>query len=429
VSVELWHATLHFRAYDPSSGAVVRTNTPAFGFWGVASQLLDALGCASTPLDPALRLEPRRSRWQLRALSVTSLDTANVTIESLRGTASAVATLAVAEVTVRIVDRVASNGFVCAENTDKRRRRAGVAALKAKRYKIVAGVTSVLGARAALRGRMRDNKPKSIADFAALRFAADLDTPLKAEPLPLSTWGDEIRNLVAAPRSMLIKKVLLREASDGQTAWPARTAMFIIDFSTAPDELRHQRINERATVMLHRHAIDVNEIPVAVHGAALWISPGCGNLFDEEQAFVQSRDLQNKSNITEGGIDGQIHMDGAMLARVLMSQDADARSARKAIQAAVQAFRAIRIDRVSKAKMLWRNRARKRLMRLLPWLERTSRTVQGSGLLTANHQSTDIDQSILTLRAHAERTRPQGRANAFDAVISRIRYLRHLARR
>ena len=352
-----------------------------------------------------------------------------MTLESLRGTASAVATLAVAEVTVRIVDRVASNGFVCAENTDKRRRRAGVAALKAKRCKVVAGVASVLGARAALRGRTRDSKPKSIADFAALRFAADLDTPLKAEPLPLSTWGNDIRKLIAAPRSISIKKVLLREASDGQTVWPAKTAMFIIDFSTAPDELRHQRINERATVMLQRHAIDVNEIPAAVRGAALWISPGRGNLFDEEQAFVQTRDLQNKSNVTQEGIDGQIHMDGATLARVLMSQDADARLARKAIQAAVQAFRAIRIDRVSKAKMLWRNRARKRLMRLLPWLERTSRTVQGSGLLTANHQSTDIDQSILTLRAHAERTRPQGRANAFDAVISRIRYLRHLARR
>ena len=428
MSVELWHATLHFRAYNPSSGATVRTNTSAFGFSGVASQLLGALGCAPIPLDPGLRLEPRRSRWQLRALSVTSLDTANVTLESLRGTASAVATLAVAEVTVRIVDRVASNGFGCAENTDKRRRRAGVAALKAKRCKVVAGVASVLGARAALRGRTRDSKPKSIADFAALRFAADLDTPLKAEPLPLSTWGNDIRKLIAAPRSISIKKVLLREPSDGQTVWPAKTAMFIIDFSTAPDELRHQRINERATVMLQRHAIDVNEIPAAVHGAALWISPGRGNLFDEEQA-VQTRDLQNKSNVTQEGIDGQIHMDGATLARVLMSQDADARLARKAIQAAVQAFRAIRIDRVLKAKVLWCNRARKRLMRLLPWLERTSRTVQGSGLLTANHQSTDIDQSILTLRAHAERTRPQGRANAFDAVISRIRYLRHLARR
>ena len=131
-----------------------------------------------------------------------------MTLESLRGTASAVATLAVAEVTVRIVDRVASNGFVCAENTDKRRRRAGVAALKAKRCKVVAGVASVLGARAALRGRTRDSKPKSIADFAALRFAADLDTPLKAEPLPLSTWGNDIRKLIAAPRSISIKKVL-----------------------------------------------------------------------------------------------------------------------------------------------------------------------------------------------------------------------------
>ena len=285
---------------------------------------------------------------------------------------------------------------------------------EAKRCKIVAGVASVLGARAALRGKLQEHRPKLIADFAALRFAADQDVPLKTEPLPLSTWGDELRKLISAPRGVPIKKVVL-----GGFLWPSKTAIFVVDFSKTPDEVKNQRINARATALIQCHAVDTNEIPIAVYGAALWISPGRGNLFDDNHKSMQNPDTQFPNAIRGGSIDG------ATAARALMAQDADARAARKAIHAAVQAFREIRIERVMKAKTLWRKQARSRLKRLLPWLERARRAVRGSGILTVSDQS-DYYKCIRALRAHAENSTPQNRSDVFDTAVSRIRHCQYL---
>ena len=177
----------------------------------------------------------------------------NTTISILKTLACAAASLAINEAVVLIIEHVSANASV--DTADKHRRRVGIAALKAKRRKIVAGVASVLGARAVLRGKIREADPTMTADFAALRFAADMDTPLKTESLSLSTWGDEIRKLISAPRGITVRKILLQGNKESTFLWPKKTAIFIIDYYPATsDEAKLQRINERATTLVQQHS-------------------------------------------------------------------------------------------------------------------------------------------------------------------------------
>ena len=109
-----------------------------------------------------------------------------------------------------------------------------------------------------------------------------------------------------------------------------------------------------------------------------------------------------------------------MIAHTLASQDTDATAARKANCRAQNHIKATRLDQVNIAKNQWRDVAERRLLALLPWMERASRVTKGSGGLVRCHHPHTIT-CLSTLQVHAEASLQRAHGDVFDAVTSMIR--------
>mmetsp|Transcript_27650 Transcript_27650/g.85409 ORF Transcript_27650/g.85409 Transcript_27650/m.85409 type:complete len:395 (-) Transcript_27650:1865-3049(-) len=367
VHAELQTLTLRFLAYHPKSSASLVATT-------AIPDVLLAL------------LTPRSDRYPLPSSECrTSLEG---TVQSL---AHAIVSWATADARNAITNCISATTIDTNCSIGRRRRLMSVC-LRARQRRTVTHVACVLGARVALRQKRPKRQAGVVPNFVALRLTTDDSIPLTVELFPSSTLGEVIREALSLRSASTISKVMLCP----QQSMTNNTAVVFANLSES------ECINERATALLERFAADRGHVQV-VRGPAIWISPS--------DITKSTQDSHKKS----------LPMSGLQVAKMLIAHDEDTRKARRATKRAFQDAREFHIRKVAGARMQWTRRAKRRILCLMPWLERASRIPLGSGDL-ASHGMPPAIRCIASLRAHAEKSKPQDRHNIFDVTISGIRY-------
>ena len=394
VSVLLQETTLQFLAYNPCSSSQLTTRVSALDYLPVSKTIIQMLRCDSALLPPETTWEP--SRWWLPAILARAVQ--NASTSTLSSLASVAASLAVNDAARHVTCCITWTESEVPIAAKKMQNRLSVA-FGLQRRGIIAAIAPVAGTRSFCQVKNAEGMELTRANFVTLHFSADSDTPLLPRLLHLSKRKDDvIRKLIQAPIGTPLRKVVLKEARGDSVLWPEKVVICFADIASCSKfSLKCTRVNVRATAILREHS--AGGLVQTVYGTALWMSP-----------IQNVATHPNETNKTSG----------LMIAYTLASQDADATAARKANCRAQNHIKATRLDQVNIAKNQWRDVAERRLLALLPWMERASRVTKGSGGLVRCHHPHTIT-CLSTLQVHAEASLQRAHGDVFDAVTSMIR--------